>query len=172
MYLASSSFSLSAPLLCVCSCVQTFFLTRPRCVSAPRVEIVDERGGPMVDKFYKTGSTIELKCVISQVPHPSTYVTWKHGQRMLNYDTSRGGIRWVLASQKETIERESRPQLADITERRRNGDYWIFHRLLNLVGGQTFSQRFFLFNFFFCLKVKVEMHGQLREQIIAMEKLT
>jgi len=64
-------------------------------VSAPRVEIVDERGGPMVDKFYKTGSTIELKCVISQVPHPSTYVTWKHGHRMLNYDTSRGGIRSV-----------------------------------------------------------------------------
>ncbi|XP_065348509.1 neurotrimin-like [Cloeon dipterum] len=61
-------------------------------VVAPRVEIVDERGVPMVDKFYKTGSTIELKCVISQVPHPSTYVTWKHGQRMLNYDTSRGGI--------------------------------------------------------------------------------
>ncbi|XP_059489844.1 neurotrimin-like [Neocloeon triangulifer] len=61
-------------------------------VVAPRVEIVDERGVPIVDKFYKTGSTIELKCVISQVPHPSTYVTWKHGQRMLNYDTSRGGI--------------------------------------------------------------------------------
>jgi hypothetical protein len=90
--LLSSSFSLSAPYY-VCALVCKLFLTSPRCVSAPRVEIVDERGGPMVDKFYKTGSTIELKCVISQVPHPSTYVTWKHGQRMLNYDTSRGGIR-------------------------------------------------------------------------------
>ncbi|XP_066994901.2 obscurin-like [Anabrus simplex] len=58
----------------------------------PKVEIVDERGESIPDKFYKAGSTIELKCVISQVPQPSTYVTWKHGQRMLNYDTSRGGI--------------------------------------------------------------------------------
>ncbi|XP_046400660.1 uncharacterized protein LOC124166963 isoform X2 [Ischnura elegans] len=61
-------------------------------VVVPKVEIVDERGVAIVDKFYKAGSTIELKCVISQVPHPSSYVTWKHGQRMLNYDTSRGGI--------------------------------------------------------------------------------
>ncbi|PSN34051.1 hypothetical protein C0J52_28142, partial [Blattella germanica] len=62
-------------------------------VAVPKVEIVDERGESIPDKFYKAGSTIELKCVISQVPQPSSYVTWKHGQRMLNYDTSRGGIR-------------------------------------------------------------------------------
>jgi hypothetical protein len=61
-------------------------------VVVPKVEIVDERGEAIPDKFYKAGSTIELKCVISQVPQPSSYVTWKHGQRMLNYDTSRGGI--------------------------------------------------------------------------------
>ncbi|XP_055716828.1 fibroblast growth factor receptor 3-like [Phlebotomus papatasi] len=61
-------------------------------VVVPRVEIVDERGGAGADKFYKAGSTIELKCVISKVPQPTTYVMWKHGQRMLNYDTSRGGI--------------------------------------------------------------------------------
>lgn len=59
----------------------------------PRVEIVDERGLTTPDKFYKTGSTIELKCVVSKVPQPTSYVTWKHGLRMLNYDTSRGGIR-------------------------------------------------------------------------------
>ncbi|KAJ9584366.1 hypothetical protein L9F63_021293 [Diploptera punctata] len=61
-------------------------------VVVPKVEIVDEQGEAIADKFYKAGSTIELKCVISQVPQPSSYVTWKHGQRMLNYDTSRGGI--------------------------------------------------------------------------------
>ncbi|XP_021928644.1 peroxidasin-like isoform X3 [Zootermopsis nevadensis] len=61
-------------------------------VVVPKVEIVDERGDAIPDKFYKAGSTIELKCVVSQVPQPSSYVTWKHGQRMLNYDTSRGGI--------------------------------------------------------------------------------
>ncbi|KAG8230540.1 hypothetical protein J437_LFUL008363 [Ladona fulva] len=65
----------------------------PYLFAVPKVEIVDERGVAIVDKFYKAGSTIELKCVISQVPQLTSYVTWKHGQRMLNYDTSRGGIR-------------------------------------------------------------------------------
>uniref|UniRef100_A0A182XHY2 Ig-like domain-containing protein n=1 Tax=Anopheles quadriannulatus TaxID=34691 RepID=A0A182XHY2_ANOQN len=54
--------------------------------------IIDERGQATLDKFYKPGSTIELKCIISRVPQPTSYVTWKHGMRMLNYDTSRGGI--------------------------------------------------------------------------------
>lgn len=62
-------------------------------VAVPRVEIVDERGLSTPDKYYKAGSTIELKCVISNVPQPTSYVTWKHGDRMLNYDTRRGGIR-------------------------------------------------------------------------------
>ncbi|XP_070493357.1 zwei Ig domain protein zig-8-like isoform X1 [Chironomus tepperi] len=61
-------------------------------VIVPRVEIIDERGLRTPDKFYKSGSTIELKCVISKMPQPTNYVTWKHGLRMLNYDTSRGGI--------------------------------------------------------------------------------
>ncbi|XP_035783883.1 zwei Ig domain protein zig-8-like [Anopheles albimanus] len=61
-------------------------------VVVPRVEIIDERGQATLDKFYKAGSTIELKCIISRVPQPTSYVTWKHGMRMLNYDTSRGGI--------------------------------------------------------------------------------
>ncbi|KAK0180918.1 hypothetical protein PV327_003248 [Microctonus hyperodae] len=58
----------------------------------PRVEIVDEHGATAGDKFYKAGSTIELKCVVSKVPHPTGFVTWRHGARMLNYDTIRGGI--------------------------------------------------------------------------------
>lgn len=66
------------------------------CVSVPRVEIVDEHGATAGDKFYKAGSTIELKCVVSKVPHPTGYVTWRHGSRMLNYDTIRGGIRSVI----------------------------------------------------------------------------
>jgi hypothetical protein len=61
--------------------------------AVPKVEIVDERGVAIADKFYKAGSTIQLKCIVSQVPQPSSYVMWKHGQRMLNYDTTRGGIR-------------------------------------------------------------------------------
>ncbi|KAG5682189.1 hypothetical protein PVAND_011557 [Polypedilum vanderplanki] len=61
-------------------------------IIVPRVEIVDERGLQTPDKFYKSSSTIELKCVISKIPQPTSYVTWKHGSRLLNYDTSRGGI--------------------------------------------------------------------------------
>lgn len=64
----------------------------------PRVDIVDERGLSTHDKYYKAGSTIELKCVISNVPQPTSYVTWKHGDQMLNYDTRRGGIRLVILS--------------------------------------------------------------------------
>ncbi|XP_012281703.1 Down syndrome cell adhesion molecule [Orussus abietinus] len=61
-------------------------------VSVPKVEIVDEHGATAGEKFYKAGSTIELKCVVSKVPHPTGYVTWRHGLRTLNYDTTRGGI--------------------------------------------------------------------------------
>jgi len=61
----------------------------------PKVEIVDEHGATAGDKFYKAGSTIELKCVVSNIPQPTGYVTWRHGSRTLNYDTIRGGIRWV-----------------------------------------------------------------------------
>ncbi|EFN89587.1 Limbic system-associated membrane protein [Harpegnathos saltator] len=62
-------------------------------VSVPKVEIVDEHGATAGDKFYKAGSTIELKCVVSNIPQPTGYVTWRHGTRTLNYDTTRGGIR-------------------------------------------------------------------------------
>lgn len=62
-------------------------------LSAPVVEIIDERGANVGEKFYKTGSTIELRCTISQMPQAQTFILWQHGDHMLNYDTSRGGIR-------------------------------------------------------------------------------
>nr|CAD7577878.1 unnamed protein product [Timema californicum] len=71
----------------------------------PRVDIVDERGDSIPDKFYKAGSTIELRCEVSEVPHPS-YVTWRHGTRMLNYDTSRGGIRSVARYRERDVRRK------------------------------------------------------------------
>ncbi|XP_039749870.1 titin homolog [Pararge aegeria] len=61
-------------------------------VVVPKVEIVDERGRPLQDKFYKEGSIIELRCVVSEVPQPARQVNWKHGGRLLNYDTKRGGV--------------------------------------------------------------------------------
>ncbi|XP_047998915.1 lachesin-like [Leguminivora glycinivorella] len=61
-------------------------------VVVPKVEIIDERGRPLQDKFYKEGSIIELRCIVSEVPQPTRQVNWKHGARLLNYDTKRGGI--------------------------------------------------------------------------------
>ncbi|XP_047738118.1 uncharacterized protein LOC108677199 [Hyalella azteca] len=61
-------------------------------IVAPVVEIIDERGANVGEKFYKTGSTIELRCTISQMPQAQTFILWRHGDHMLNYDTSRGGI--------------------------------------------------------------------------------
>ncbi|VVC99411.1 unnamed protein product [Leptidea sinapis] len=62
-------------------------------IRVPRVEIVDERGRPIQDKFYKEGSIIELRCLVSEVPESTRQVIWKNGERLLNYDTKRGGIR-------------------------------------------------------------------------------
>ncbi len=61
--------------------------------TVPSVEMVDDHGRVIEEKIYKTGSTIELKCVVSKVPGPTANVMWRHGFRTLNYDTSRGGIR-------------------------------------------------------------------------------
>lgn len=61
--------------------------------SVPYIAIDDDRGVSTPEKFYRIGSTIELKCIIDKIPHRANYVMWKHGMRMLNYDTSRGGIR-------------------------------------------------------------------------------
>lgn len=61
--------------------------------AVPYIVIDDDRGVATPEKFYKVGSTIELKCIIDKIPNRSSYVLWKHGERMLNYDTSRGGIR-------------------------------------------------------------------------------
>ena len=51
----------------------------------------------MSEKFYKGGSTIELTCrverVVGQRPE---YIIWHHEDRMLNYDTERGGIRYAV----------------------------------------------------------------------------
>lgn len=61
-------------------------------VVVPYIAIDDDRGVSTPEKFYRIGSTIELKCIIDKIPHRANYVMWKHGVRMLNYDTSRGGI--------------------------------------------------------------------------------
>ena len=56
---------------------------------------MDERNSMVKDQIiYEGGSTIELKCVVNNlVGEQPEYIIWKKGDRMLNYDLERGGIR-------------------------------------------------------------------------------
>lgn len=85
----------AASLMCFSflSSTSFFILLLLLCRLVPYIVIDDDRGVSTPEKFYKVGSTIELKCIIDKIPSRSNYVLWKHGERMLNYDTSRGGIR-------------------------------------------------------------------------------
>ena len=63
-------------------------------IAEPQIEVVDDRDKKTAEKYYKGGSTIELKCIVKQiVGEPPEYILWHHEDRMLNYDTERGGIR-------------------------------------------------------------------------------
>jgi len=63
-------------------------------VVVPTIKIVDERHLEVEDRiFYDKGSTIKLKCMVENiVGEQPEYIIWKKGNRMLNYDTERGGI--------------------------------------------------------------------------------
>lgn len=59
----------------------------------PKVRIIDETGDPLQDKYYEVDSTLQLSCIIRQVAMKSSVVFWSHGEKVLNYDTNRGGVR-------------------------------------------------------------------------------
>ncbi|XP_044576504.1 uncharacterized protein LOC123259828 isoform X2 [Cotesia glomerata] len=63
-------------------------------INAPSVQIVDALGDQLRDKYYEADSTIELLCVVRHMAMQVQYsvVQWLHGNRILNYDTTRGGI--------------------------------------------------------------------------------
>merc|ERR1719367_2015236 len=63
-------------------------------VVVPTIKIVDERHQKVENQiFYDLGSTIKLKCMVENiVGEQPEYIIWKKGNRMLNYDTERGGI--------------------------------------------------------------------------------
>ncbi|XP_051172820.1 hemicentin-1-like [Leptopilina boulardi] len=72
----------------------------PKCIhinlhiNAPSVQIVDTLGKQIRDKYYEADSTIELLCLVRHVAMQVQYsvVQWLHGNKILNYDTTRGGI--------------------------------------------------------------------------------
>lgn len=68
-------------------------------IAAPEVIIADEHGTLLVDKYYEVDSTIQLVCIVRHIAMTSSVVYWLHGERMLNFDTTRGGIRFVWNSQ-------------------------------------------------------------------------
>ncbi|XP_042904497.1 zwei Ig domain protein zig-8-like isoform X2 [Parasteatoda tepidariorum] len=55
--------------------------------------------------FLKTGSSINLTCVITQSPEPPVFVFWYHDDRMINYDSSRGEISMYKSSEDSTTSR-------------------------------------------------------------------
>jgi len=62
--------------------------------------IVDEVGDPLQEKYYEIDSTLQLSCVVRNVAMTSSVVYWKHIDSILNYDVTRGGVRWVGAAGK------------------------------------------------------------------------
>lgn len=60
---------------------------------APEVIIADEHGSMLIDKYYEVDSTIQLVCIVRHIAMTTSVVYWLHGDRMLNFDTTRGGIR-------------------------------------------------------------------------------
>lgn len=61
----------------------------------PKVMIIDEYGAPLQEKYYEMNSTLQLSCIVRNVVMSTSVVYWSHGDEILNYDITRGGIRWV-----------------------------------------------------------------------------
>ncbi|XP_067143604.1 V-set and immunoglobulin domain-containing protein 10-like [Centruroides vittatus] len=57
------------------------------------------------DLYVKTGSSINLTCLINQSPEPPAFVFWYHNDRMINYDSTRGEINLQKAGEDTAISR-------------------------------------------------------------------
>lgn len=68
----------------------------PALFTAPEVLIVDEQGLALYEKFYNLDSLLELVCIVNHITMSTSVVHWLHGDLSLNYDATRGGIRYVL----------------------------------------------------------------------------
>ncbi|KAL1501081.1 hypothetical protein ABEB36_006474 [Hypothenemus hampei] len=58
-------------------------------IVVPEATIQGSRSG---EHHVDVGSVIDLICIIDKSPTPPQYVFWYHNDRMINYDTARGGI--------------------------------------------------------------------------------
>lgn len=55
------------------------------------------------DKHVRSGSTFELVCVLRDSTEPPVYVFWYHNDKMINYDSDRGGIAVNSDSEKSIL---------------------------------------------------------------------
>lgn len=68
-------------------------------VPVPKIEIVGES-----DLYVKAGSTVSLKCVITQALEEPAYIFWYHNdERVLNYDRSLVEIRMERLAPDTTV---------------------------------------------------------------------
>lgn len=83
----------------VCSTLYKPVQTVTPSLSSPAeasIRILDERGVELREKFYREGSTMELQCLVADVPTVTALqLAWYHHHHRLNYDDPRGGVRWV-----------------------------------------------------------------------------
>ncbi|XP_076045685.1 lachesin-like [Oratosquilla oratoria] len=78
---------------CQVSSYPPLILTVHLHVVVPAIQILDDRGVVMPEKFYRTGSTIELQCIVANVPSTSNLqLAWFRDEYRLNYDARRGGV--------------------------------------------------------------------------------
>ncbi|XP_071538628.1 lachesin-like [Panulirus ornatus] len=57
------------------------------------IQILDERGVVVRERFYRAGSTMELQCRVADVPTATALqLAWYRDAHRLNYDDSRGGV--------------------------------------------------------------------------------
>jgi hypothetical protein len=69
--------------------------------AVPKIEIVGES-----DMYVKAGTTVSLKCVITQALEEPAYIFWYHNdERVLNYDRSLVEIRMERLAPDTTVPR-------------------------------------------------------------------
>ncbi|KAA0194069.1 hypothetical protein HAZT_HAZT008989 [Hyalella azteca] len=57
-------------------------------------------GGP--DVYINRGSSINLTCVVDYTPRPPDFVIWKHNNKIISYDSERGGVNVVTEKGPQT----------------------------------------------------------------------
>ncbi|XP_015924559.1 uncharacterized protein [Parasteatoda tepidariorum] len=81
--------------------------TEPKMSLSIRLNVVVSRAyipeGPNL--YIQSGSTINLTCIITESTSPPVFVFWYHDDRMINYDSSRGGIRVTTENGPTTVSR-------------------------------------------------------------------